>query len=181
MATEGKKDFRLTMREDFEAGTISAVYLNREGQEVGRRAYAVGDIAPTLVNSWQSLGDTEMRLVFYGIAKVLQDRTSDLVKLVKENGPEVRLEGMDAVWATLQTEGWNARRGEGGGSATLKKSTLYEAIARVKGCSVAEAGAAYRKLSEEQAETVRNSEAVRKALEDIRAEAQGPADLTDLL
>ena len=177
MATAGKKAYRLTTIEDTGALTLTIKYLDFSGatKDEWQRTYKVSDLDEGLV----AQTDSGARLALYGLAKVLQDRTSDLVKLVGEQGPEVRLEGMDAVWNTLKTEGWNAKR-KGGGTASLKKTTLYEAIARVKGVSTSQAQKAYLALDEEQQAKVRESEKVQAALNEIAAEAQGPADLGDL-
>lgn len=175
MATAGKKDFRLVTDEDLESMTLTVRYLNKEGGEAARRVYDPKELDKGLA----AKAETGKRLVLYGLAKVLQDRTSDLVPEVKTQGPEVRLQGMDAVFSTLLTEGWNARRG-GGGTASVKKATLYEAIARVKGITSAQAAEAYRALDDEAKKRIEANESVQAEIAKIQQESEGNVSLDDL-
>lgn len=181
MATQGKKDFRLSTYS--KGSMVTMEYKDKMGNVAGARTYDLGEITDAFSSEFmQQLPETAQRMIQYGLIKVLQDRTSDLVPEVKDQGPEVRLQGFDAVWATLKTEGWNAKRGSSK-SAGYRKTDLYEAIARLKGITAAEAAKAYRGMSEADQTALRNAEKVQGEISKIMEEkAQGSGvDLSDLV
>lgn len=110
------------------------------------------------------------RVAVYGLGKVLQDRNSQ----VDADG---KIAGMVKTYESLVSGQWKAERSVG----ARFLPAVIEAIATVKGCSVAAAQAAYRALDDAQrvvlkenlAEEIAKVEAKRAAAEDV--------DLDDLI
>ena len=112
------------------------------------------------------------KVALYGLSKLIQDRTSD--KSVKEHG-EGKLEFMEAVLARLETGEWAAERTAGAPTVSAE----VEALAAIKGVSIAAIQKSLRAFSKENRQGIlANEQVVAKAAE-IKA-ARATADDVDL-
>ena len=125
---------------------------------IGTRRYAPSDWGP----------NCRRRALLYGGSKIYQDRTSDL------SGDESRLEEMDAVHARLVADQWEKERESTGRTI----SPAVEALAAIKGASVAAVQKALGKLDPEARERVLNSEVVQNKAAEIKEAREAATDVS---
>lgn len=106
----------------------------------------------------------------YGISKITDDRQSQVPA-------DHKMEGIPALVAQFMEGMWKAERT--GGARFLP--TVVEAIAQIKGCSIASAQAAYRGLDDEQKVVLKTNLAdTILEIEEARKDADIP-ELDDML
>lgn len=107
----------------------------------------------------------------YGFSKLLQDRSSDI-----PTGPE-KIAAMEEVAALLAAGEWEKERKVG---APIVRPEV-EALAQLKGCTVADIQASLRTYSKEAREKVFNNPKVVELAAQIKAKREaGGVDLSDL-
>jgi len=110
-------------------------------------------------------------VVLYGVSKLLQDRSSDV-----PTGPG-KLAAMREVMELLQTGEWERERKVG---APVVRPEV-EALAEIKGCSVADIQNALRKYDKVAREKILENEKVVARAAEIRAKREATTvDLSDL-
>lgn len=108
-------------------------------------------------------------LVAYGLSKFLQDRTSSV-------DAEGKLEAMGEVFELLKCGEWRQRR-EGAGVKKAAIDPIFaQAIAEIKGCSVAAATMALQAQDAESRKALRQVEAVKAKIDEIRVAATSEAE-----
>jgi hypothetical protein len=119
-------------------------------------------------------------LMGYGLQKLLQDRTSQLV-----GGPLVKINGMEKEAARLhETKQWSERKESAERTPRAKVCNLLaQAVALVQGIPVAQAEASLKALDKDIRARVAANPRVVATLETLKAEAKDAAavDLGDLL
>jgi hypothetical protein len=103
--------------------------------------------------------DILTQVTLYGYSKLLQDRCSDI-----KAGPE-KIAAMDEVAAQLAAGQWERERKAGAPTVSAE----VEALAELKGCSVADIQKSLRKFTKEQKEKILGNEAIVKRATEIRA------------
>ena len=106
----------------------------------------------------------------YGLSKIIDDRLSQVHS-------DLKLDQARALFDQFKAGNWKAERTAG----ARFLPTVVEAIAQIKGCSVASAQAAYRGLDEEQRVVLKGNLAEKiSAIEEARSKA-AEVGLDDLL
>jgi hypothetical protein len=112
----------------------------------------------------------QAEIFVYGISKIIDDRLSQVAA-------DLKLPEMSKLTEQFQAGEWKAERTAG----ARFLPTVIEAIAKIKGCSVAAAQAAYRGLDEEQRTVLKGNLAEQiTAIEEAREKA-AEVGLDDLL
>jgi hypothetical protein len=107
----------------------------------------------------------------YGYSKLLQDRSSDT-----KAGPD-KLVAMEEVAAQLAAGQWERERKAGAPTVSAE----VEALAQLKGCSVADIQKSIRKFTKEQKEKILGNAKVTELAATIRANRDAvEVDLTDM-
>lgn len=136
--------------------------------------FNVADIPAELKN-----GDEVVTLAAYGLAKLLQDRTS------QDKGAKEKLESMQKYFTEFFTQGlWKkpaAERTATTGSRRKIGASLAEAVARLQGISAIQAEAALKALTKEQFDGLVANPRVVDMVKEIEAEAGDTVQLGDLL
>lgn len=138
------------------------------------KEFAVDEIPAVLKN-----GDEDVSLGAYGLAKLLQDRTS------QEKGAEAKLDSMVKYFEEFFTQGlWKkpaAERSTSSGSRRKIGASLAEAVARLQGITAIQAEAALKDLTKEQFDGLVAHERVVAMVKEVEAEAGDTVELGDLL
>lgn len=155
--------YRLTVKLDTEKAIVNVKVLKRDDDsEVESSDFAASDIAENL----------RRQVGLYGLSKLLQDRTSETAA-----GPG-KVAAMKELLEQLKAGVWEKERKVGAPVVSAE----VEALAEIKGISVAEAQAALRTYSKDvRAKILSNEKIVAKATE-IRAKraSSTAVDLGDL-
>lgn len=104
----------------------------------------------------------------YGLSKLLQDRSSSV-----PTGPE-KLAAMNEVFAQLAAGDWEKERTRGAPTVSAE----VEALAAIKGTSVAAIQKALRNYTKEQKEKILGSEVVQAKAAEIKAAREEAADVS---
>jgi len=102
--------------------------------------------------------DIMAQVTLYGLSKLLQDRSSDT-----KAGPD-KLAAMSEVAAQLAAGQWERERKAGAPTVSAE----VEALAAIKGCSVADIQKSLRKFTKEQKEKILANPAVVAKADEIR-------------
>lgn len=130
-----KSQYRLKVELDTERGLVKVSVIERESENVvDSENFAIGDL-PDTVRPFTDL---------YGLSKLLQDRSSDT-----DTGP-AKLDAMREVNAMFLAGQLERERRAGAPVVSAE----VEALAEIKGITVAQAQAALRKFSKEQREQI---------------------------
>lgn len=156
--------FRTKVELNAELQKIIVQILKKENDEVVESGeFAAADVHPNLRSN----------IVLYGLSKLLQDRTSET-----DVGPG-KIAAMQAVMDNFKAGNWVQERKSG----SPVVSAEVEALAELKGLTVAEAQAALKKYDVEVRKQILSHPDIVKKAEEIRAarkSAEG-VDLTSLL
>ena len=163
MATYGMK---VELDADNSAVVATVVDRDNKGAEIESRSFDASRVHESLRSS----------VALYGLSKLLQDRTSD--KSVKEHGIE-KLDFMEEVLARFEAGEWAAERKIGAPTVSVE----VEALAALKGVSVAVMQKSLRAYTKEQREGILANEAVVAKAAEIKASRENAADvdLSDLV
>lgn len=154
--------YGLKVKLDVDNSAVVADVVDRDNKNevVATRTYLAERVAPNLRG----------QVGLYGLSKLIQDRTSD--KSVKENG-EAKLDFMDAVLDRLESGEWAAERKAGAPTVSVE----VEALADLKGVSVAVIQKSLRAYSKEQKEGILANDQVQERAAQIKASREGQADI----
>lgn len=146
-----------------------------EGKEILETVeFAVSDIPAELKN-----GEEVVSLAAYGLAKLLQDRTS------QDKGAKEKLESMQGYFNEFFTKGlWKkpaAERTAATGSRRKIGASLAEAVARLQGITAIQAEAALKALTKEQFDGLVKNQRVVDMVSEVEAEAGEGVELGDLI
>jgi len=112
------------------------------------------------------------KVELYGLSKLLQDRSSDT-----DSGPE-KLDAMTEVYEMLKGGQWEKERKTGAPVVSAE----VEALAELKGITVAQAQSALRKYTKEQRDKILSNAAIVEKAKAIRASREtAEVDLGDLV
>ena len=156
--------YRNSVELDTENMKVKVSVIERaSGNEVESGEFQVKDIPENL----------RPHVALYGVSKLLQDRTSET-----PTGPG-KLEAMNQLWEQFKAGIWEKPRQVG----SPVVSAEVEALAELKGISVAQAQAALRKYDKETREKILSHETITKRAQEIRAtrENASAVDLGDLV
>jgi len=131
------------------AGSSVIIMVKDGDSEIDRKVFDFDEL-PTEIQDQVSL---------YGLNKVLQDRTSD------QKDKVMKLEAMDQVWSMLIDGQWKKERE--GGFPTVRSE--IEAIAEIKGVSVAAIQKALKGYTAEQKDKIFADPKVREKAAEIAA------------
>ena len=161
---------RYGMQVELDTENNSVIYTvvdrDEENEEIGQHSFDMSRIH----------GDLVQRVGLYGGRALLNDRTSDVK--VKEVGLG-KFDAMEAVLARLEQGDWEAERK--GGAPTV--SVEVEALAELKGTSVAGAQKSLRNYTKEQRTAILNHEKVQTIAKRLKEERETApeASLDELL
>jgi len=111
--------------------------------------------------------DIRPKVELYGLSKLLQDRSSAI-----PTGPD-KLAAMNEVFAQLANGEWEKERTRGAPTVSAE----VEALASLKGASVAAIQKALRNYTKEQKEKILGSKAVQDKAAEIKAAREEAADV----
>lgn len=170
---------------DYSVEGEQVVIVGHKGESRG--TYGEADIVAKLVlpvdsfpDVYQTAGGQSKGLKAYGICGLLQDRTSQdkgagnkFAAMVEES---TRLREEGALWSVTK------ERAERVAKAPKVDSFLAQAIAAVKGASLAAVTAYLEKLDKDAIATIASNDAVKAKIAELRAQAESEQlDFSDML
>lgn len=157
-----KSPYRLSVELKSDSGEVYVEVIERES----------GDVVESETFNVNELPDSIKRLsTLYGVSKLLQDRSSET-----DSGP-AKLDAMRGVFAMFKAGQYERERKAGAPVVSAE----VEALAQLKGCTVAQAQAALRKFTKEQREKIlSNPTIIAKAKEIRSAREEVEVDFSDL-
>lgn len=145
-----KSAYRLAVELKPEDATVNVQVIERES----------GDVVETETFKANELADNiKPTVALYGLSKLLQDRSSDT-----DSGPE-KLDAMREVFSMFKSGQYEKERRAGAPVVSAE----VEALAELKGISVAQAQAALRKYTKEQREKILGNDKIVAKAKEIRA------------
>lgn len=155
--------FRLSVELDAENGVVRVKVIDREkGETVEQEAFDTGNVHENV----------RTMVGLYGLSKLLQDRSSETPA-----GPE-KLAAMREVYDLLSRGEWERERKAGAPVVSVE----VEALAELKGISVAQAQTALRKFTKEQREKILSNPKIAEIAAKLKEQRSQPeAELGDLL
>lgn len=153
------------------ATSVIASLVEKSGDEIKVLESVEFDASqvPAILNDGEN---AQKSLVAYGLSKFLQDRTS-------ASAVEDKLADMAETFELLKGGEWRQRK-EGAGVKKAAIDPIFaQAIAELKGCTVAAATIALQAQEPEARKALRQVEAVKAKIAEIRSKAEGEA--ADLL
>lgn len=164
---ESKTNYRVAWELDEDNMVATAILKQKDSegemQEVERKDFDLSTIEQA---------GLRQHVALYGLSKVMQDRSSGT-----PTGPE-KLEAMGEVFQSLAQGQWKRERSGGGGGGGVAPEV--EAIAEVKGVSIAQASKAWKQQSDEQKEAIRSNLADKIQEVKERRKESGEVDLSDI-
>lgn len=124
------------------------------------REFAVGDIPAVLKD-----GEKEKSIQVYGLTKLLQDRTSQVTN------PEEKITAMGTYFDEYFSQGLWKAPSEAGQRKAAVDPFFAQAIAEIKGWSLAQATGVIQSLDKDKRNTLRTAEAVDAKIKELRAES----------
>ena len=162
---ERTNPFSLKVDLDTENNAVSVIV--REKDDKGNFNEIDTDSFPVSAIS----ADIMTQVTLYGYSKLLQDRSSDT-----KAGPD-KLAAMKEVADQLAAGQWERERRAGAPTVSAE----VEALAQLKGCSVADIQKSLRKFTKEQKEKILSNDQVKTLAEQIKnARESVEVDLTDM-
>lgn len=158
---------RLAVKLNAELMAVEVSVIERESEkEVGKRSFLAAEIHDN-VKALTGL---------YGLSKVLQDRTSDVSFGGKDSTatPEEKLAAMDEVFGLLREGTWERERKAGAPVVSAE----VEALAALKGITVAEAQTALRKYTKELREKILSHQSIVDKAKEIKAAREKAAGIS---
>jgi hypothetical protein len=162
MPISDRSAFRLSVNLNPEDGTVNVDVIEREsGNAVEKETFRLGEL-PEAIRAVSDL---------YGLSKLLQDRSSDT-----DSGP-AKLDAMREVMAMFKAGQYEKERRAGAPVVSAE----VEALAQLKGITVAQTQAALRKYTKEQRDKILSNEKIVAKAKEIRAaREESDVDLDDL-
>ena len=150
MPITDRSAFRLKVELNTEAATVNVSVIDRESEDVVASESFEARVLPDNVKPFVAL---------YGLSKLLQDRSSDT-----DSGPE-KLDAMRGVFDMFKAGQLEKERRSGAPVVSAE----VEALAQLKGYTVAQVQAGLRKYTKEQREKILSSAAVVAKAKEIRS------------
>lgn len=150
--------FRLSVELNAELMQVEVAVIDRESEKPVKEAkFLAGEVHENVRNS----------VALYGLSKLLQDRSSDVSFGGKDKSatPEDKIAAMQEVFDLLKLGTWERERKAGAPVVSAE----VEALAALKGITVAEAQTALRKYTKEQRDKILSHESIVAKAKEIKA------------
>lgn len=141
-------------------------WTDEEKEIVSSASFAVADVPEELETN-----EGPKSLAAYGLAKLLQDRTS------QDSGAENKMSAMAGVFDVLKDGKWRAYK-EGSSRKAAIDPLLAQAVAQIKKAPLAAVTAKLQTMPAEERKAIAALEPVQKAIAKLRAEADVEVDLS---